>query len=215
MKRFEEKFEVVGDCWLWTAGTVGLPGDLPGDRGYGQFYYEGRPHVAHRVSWMLYRGEIPAGAMVCHTCDNRSCVNPDHLYVGDARTNAMDKMVRGRWHGGAPDGEAHGNSKLNEAAALDIRTRAEPQSVYMARYGVSRSAVSDVQNGVTWAWLGRREPRMKLEANVVVRGRRQKLSDADVCAIRESGELHQVLADRYGCSAAYVGMLKKGLRRAS
>ena len=67
-------------------------------------------HHAHRVSWMLHRGEIPEGVCVLHTCDTPSCVNPDHLFLGTHKDNEQDKMRKGR----KPVGEKIPWHKLSE-----------------------------------------------------------------------------------------------------
>lgn len=215
-QRFAAKFtKDPGGCWLWTAAVLpGSASNLPGDRGYGQYYHNGRPRPAHRVAWTFVHGPIPPGKLVCHKCDIRSCVNPDHMYLGDPCTNAQDAVNRQRGIG-APEGTRHGNAKLDEAAVLDIRTRAETQRVYMARYDVSRTTVSNVQNGKVWAWVGKRDPKQAMPSNVVPHQPRRKLTDADVTAIRASDEKHQTLADRYGVSASYISMLRAGIRRRS
>ncbi len=95
--RFNEKWtpEPFSGCWLWTAGVmVG---------GYGQIFIrsldDGRKKFdgAHRVSWRLFKGEIPEGMFVCHRCDTQSCVNPDHLFLGTAADNTRDSIQKGRF----------------------------------------------------------------------------------------------------------------------
>lgn len=98
--RFWSKVAKGEGCWEWKASLA--------TTGYGQFMYEGRPHGAHRISWMLTNGEIPADAWVLHKCDNRLCVRPDHLYLGDPAANARDTHGRGRWHYVRP---GHGKPK--------------------------------------------------------------------------------------------------------
>jgi hypothetical protein len=77
-------------CWLWTASfRIG---------GYGNFMFRGKPHKAHRVSWILTHGEIPDGALVCHSCDTPACVRPDHLFLGTHQDNMQDMNAKGRHH---------------------------------------------------------------------------------------------------------------------
>lgn len=79
-------------CWIWHQVSY---------HGYGSYWYQGRQHPAHRASWMIHRGEIPAGMIILHACDVRACVNPDHLSVGTHQDNSDDMVARGRqWRGG-------------------------------------------------------------------------------------------------------------------
>lgn len=87
-------------------GCVEWTGSLDG-HGYGQVTYMKKPAKAHRVAWILAHGDIPAGMFVCHKCDNRSCVNSDHLFLGFARDNTRDMVMKGR----------HGNSAKTHCSA--------------------------------------------------------------------------------------------------
>ena len=83
-------------CWLWTGAAV--------PKGYGTFNIEGKFHRAPRVSWTLFRGDIPAGLLVLHHCDLPLCVNPEHLFLGTNADNQLDSIRknRHRWrHAGA------------------------------------------------------------------------------------------------------------------
>jgi hypothetical protein len=76
------------ECWPWLAST--------NKDGYGQFWVGNTFVGAHRYSWELTRKcEVPDGKMILHLCDNRICCNPNHLYCGDAKQNAKDRVERG------------------------------------------------------------------------------------------------------------------------
>jgi len=76
------------NCWVWT---------LRKDKqGYGRVNVNYKTEQAHRVSWVAFRGEIPAGMCVLHKCDNPSCVNPDHLFLGTRKDNCHDMIIKGR-----------------------------------------------------------------------------------------------------------------------
>ena len=78
----------ANDCWEWTGAK---------SRGYGQLTHQGKHTTAHRFVFGMFREPIKDGAWVLHHCDNRSCVNPDHLYQGSPADNRQDMLKRGRW----------------------------------------------------------------------------------------------------------------------
>jgi len=86
--RFWKKVLIGDDCWVWTAGK-----DWDG---YGEFSIKHRPIKAHQFSWIVTNGSIPKGLFICHHCDNPSCVRPDHLFLGTAKDNYQDSVVKGR-----------------------------------------------------------------------------------------------------------------------
>ena len=90
-RRFMAKVspEPTSGCWLWTGGVSGV--------GYGMISVGKRVVIgAHRASWLLHRGPIPEGMQLCHKCDVRCCVNPDHLFVGTRSDNMQDCLRKGR-----------------------------------------------------------------------------------------------------------------------
>lgn len=113
--RFEEKFKKgsAQDCWLWLA--------YKDPQGYGRFrVVPGKNmHLSHRVAYRIYKGEFPDYLKVLHTCDNPSCVNPDHLYLGTDFDNAQDKMSKGRSN--TPKGDDCYQAKLTMAQVRRIR----------------------------------------------------------------------------------------------
>src|SRR5882757_8744776 len=81
MKRFKAAYVVdKNGCWIWTKSTY--------KTGYGMIHYKGKNVRAHRLALTLFKGLDPTGFYACHTCDVRLCVNPDHLYLGDAQQNS-------------------------------------------------------------------------------------------------------------------------------
>src|SRR5713101_6666491 len=101
-------YTVVGECWIWQ-------GNLS-DRGYGHFWFggkDGRPLRAHRISWELTNGPIPAGILVCHKCDNPPCIRPQHLFLGNESDNIRDSLKKGR---------KPGKAKLTPKDVLVIRS---------------------------------------------------------------------------------------------
>lgn len=161
IKRFSERY-IISDsgCWEWS-GTVD-------NSGYGLISINSKQIKAHRFSWELYHGKIPHnesyhGVMVCHHCDNPSCVNPDHLFLGLAADNVKDMFRKNRnrcisgeahWSRTRPDsvrrGEAASQAILKASDIIAIRESEEPKSVLASRFGVSIANICVIQKRITW-----------------------------------------------------------------
>lgn len=137
-----------GSCWVWTASRHAS--------GYGTFRMGPKILKAHRVAWMLSNGAIGEGLYVCHHCDNPSCVNPAHLFVGTPADNSQDREAKGRR--AAVKGSEHGMAKLTESAVQDILRRlaaGERQKSIAEIYGVDFTLVSMIKRDLIWRHVPR------------------------------------------------------------
>jgi len=87
-ERFNQKITKTQTCWLWIGAKC--------TGGYGIFWYNGKLVNAHRFSYLQHKGEIPDGLYICHLCDTRECVNPEHLWLGTASENMRDMIAKNR-----------------------------------------------------------------------------------------------------------------------
>ena len=129
-------------CWNWN-------GKAKVSIGYGRINYNGKSYLAHRFSMMIH-GKDPTGYFVCHHCDNPKCVNPEHLYLGDAKTNAADAIKRGRWR--TQYGDSNRSSKLTSADVILIRDNPDNLTVkQLAKlFGVTKYTIQDILHNRTW-----------------------------------------------------------------
>lgn len=135
-------------CWLWSGEHE--------KNGYGVYLREKirRPDggyikkriKAHRLAWELHRGAIPEGMEICHSCDNPSCVNPAHLFIGTHADNMADRDRKLRY----THGEEISWSKLTIADVAAIRNANIPQVELAAQYGVSFQTISEIKLRKTW-----------------------------------------------------------------
>lgn len=150
MKLFWDKVNVQGldECWDWT-GRVG-------SSGYGNFRSGPRHQLssgAHRVSYELTRGGIEKGYQVCHSCDNRLCCNPTHLFQGTSQDNHDDKVKKHRQAKGESvvhRGENHPRAKLTDELVKLIRQDPRTVTEISKDYPFDRSCISKVKNLKSW-----------------------------------------------------------------
>lgn len=129
-------------CWNWTAGKF--------PDGYGQFVEIKRSRGAHRVSYELHVGPIPRGMLVCHHCDNRACINPNHFFLGTNSENMADMTAKKR----QARGTANGRAKLTESDVLSIRAAVGVTQHQLAeQYGVGQILISRIRRRILWSHL--------------------------------------------------------------
>lgn len=144
-KRINSKYTVNPEsgCWIYTGGLS--------TGGYGQFSIKHKNFIAHRVSYEANVGKIPKGMLVCHTCDVRHCINPDHLFLGTPKDNAVDMVEKGRKF--VLKGSDNHMTNLSEKDVVKIRkmhSMGTKQTNICAIYKVSPCTISNIVNLKSW-----------------------------------------------------------------
>lgn len=129
-------------CWEWDGETTDL---------YPRFKVGARRYTVGRVAYAITYGYVPENAFVCHHCDNPKCVRPDHLFLGSATENMVDKMQKGR----EARGERAGGAKLTEDQVKRILTSTKTARAIGAEFGVGKSTVGKIRSGVNWKHIHR------------------------------------------------------------
>lgn len=133
-------------CWNWTG--------YKNPQGYGRVRWRGKLLRAHRWSYEYYNGPIQEGLVICHTCDNTSCINPEHLFQGTRKENSEDRDRKGRFV--KLHGSDNGFSKLTEKDVVVIKKflsrHDEPGTlVFLGNwFGVTATAISKIKRQETW-----------------------------------------------------------------
>lgn len=132
-------------CWIWD-------GRLEWN-GYGRVWYEGRFEIAHRIVYRLTHNINIDDVFICHKCDERSCVNPDHMFIGNQKDNMQDRNEKSR----QAKGEKHGMHKLNRWEVFNIRKLLTEtnmkQKEIAGMFGVTSMTISNIHKRHSWRWL--------------------------------------------------------------
>ncbi len=139
MKEIKYKINKNG-CHICTSHSID-------DHGYVVCRREGKRRPIYRHIYRWYKGTPKRGMVIRHTCDNRKCINPNHLIIGTHQDNVKDRVKRGR----SAKGVRNGRSKLTEKQALVIYKDKKSTRTELARkYGVDRQVIRKIQIGETW-----------------------------------------------------------------
>lgn len=201
------------DCWMWigretTEGT------------YGRYWSGARSWRAHRRSYELFKGPIPKGMFVCHSCDNRPCCNPSHLWLGTIQENTADMLRKGRGVLPPPPlpeqrkrGEEAHNSKLTEAAVREILASVEENEVLARRFGVKPQTIAVVRKRITWRHVvvDGCAPRFRGKREGVGH-HRAALSAEAVAEIRDPSNRVADMVKKWGVSRATAYAVRAGER---
>lgn len=141
-------------CWLWDGAVA--------TNGYGSITVARRSWSCHRLMWELTRGPIPRGLWVLHKCDVRSCINPDHLFLGDLAANTNDMLRKGR----NAHGRRSGGARLTDEAVRAILQDNRLLRLVAVDHGVDMSTIARVRRGESWRHIQRNHIGERAEARL-------------------------------------------------
>lgn len=152
-ERFWKLVDIKGprDCWEWQAAFI--------VSGYGTFKVGSltngtrRNVLAHRYSCEITKRPLGHGEQALHHCDNKRCVNPDHLYIGSRKDNARDAVARNRIARVGSPGVTNPKARLTEAQAIEIKHSSERNTDLARRFGISKTHVGYIKTGKSWSYL--------------------------------------------------------------
>jgi hypothetical protein len=156
IEKMAERYRVdpTTGCWVWTF-SLRL-------NGYGQIKSGGKNLYPHRVSYEIHVGPIPDGLCVCHRCDNRACINPDHFFLGTKAENNADRNAKSRTAKGLAaigdrepqTGARNPNAKLTDRQVSEIRDASGVTHRELSKkYGVGANHIGKIRRGENWSAL--------------------------------------------------------------
>lgn len=211
-KRFYQKMKISSGnkCWEWVGAMSG--------NGYGNFGFKGKTDKAHRVSWVIHNlNAIPEGMCVCHKCDNRACVNPNHLFLGTQQENMLDMVKKGRHVSPDQSGEKHPRTKLTTRCVRNIRSliaMGASCKKMASIYKLDSRAISSIKIGKTWKNVAAMDGLQKYLDSIKWVGSRSSfavLKNEDVIKIREElkrGKSGRSLAREYNVDPTTISFIK-------
>lgn len=197
------------ECWNWRGGV--------NYAGYGIFNIAGKHRTnhqyrAHRLAYELLIGPIPEGIVCCHTCDNRKCVNPAHIFLGTREDNQKDMSKKGR----AAWGTRSPTARLTPRDVLEILKRAqagESQGVIAQDYPVGRGMIGNIVRGTAWNHM--RPTDLHIPTVIHTKGQgngNARFKDEDIMTIRQlaaSGMTLYSIAKRYNAGESTISSIVK------
>lgn len=167
--RLLSRIKIENGCWIYTGPTNW--------HGYGKTTFKGKTERVHRISYLIFKGPLKKGKIVCHSCDNKLCINPEHLWLGTYKENMQDALKKGRMkkpflgkkhtqetltlmqkNRRKPDkrGEKHHRNKLKNEDVFEIRKMLQDgftQSEIADKYKVDSSTISNIKSGKRWSHI--------------------------------------------------------------
>lgn len=201
-ERFEKQVQKSESCWTWIGGR---------DKdGYGCFKGDVAGVIftrAHRYSYALHTGDLLIGRQALHSCDNPSCVNPEHLFSGTPLDNMKDKISKGRAQ--VPFGENTSRAILTEVQAQSILIDPRTYSAIAAEYNVSASTIGSLKKRHSWAHLKGETVMHKRIGQQGESSYAAKITAEDVLFIRASSDSGKALAVKFGISPQSITDIRK------